>query len=345
MVDQWELILHHTYSGTPGVVFDSSPARGSHGVALGLDQSDFSIDGQAAGSGSVRLHRNGRIAVTPTKGWDRLQGIRVEVLCRSEKPEGGGRLVDANRSFFLALHASGVDASFFGVSPVSLQRFSAPFDGDVIPDGWILIGVLHDGAATLEISLNGTVVKRWTDTPLVPVAPTKAVTIGSERTADLFFTGQIDDVKVWRPSPHKADDDFIRRVVKANLTDCWAEWGRRLRDALDELGTENPECPARIANLLDRAIASTVAQTQIHNRPRWEEAVTEYRRLWSAGHLDQIGPLLAGLVSALQSEGLDQNPDYLALVNDACWKELVSKTPPMDCDPQFTRMISGASEA
>jgi len=74
---------------------------------------------------------------------------------------------------------------------------------------------------------------------MIDVAPTKAVTIGSERTADLFFTGQIDDVKVWRPSPHKADDDFIRRVVKANLTDCWAEWGRRLRDALDELGTES----------------------------------------------------------------------------------------------------------
>ncbi len=35
--EPWELILHHTYSGTPGAIFDHSPGRGAHGVGVGLD--------------------------------------------------------------------------------------------------------------------------------------------------------------------------------------------------------------------------------------------------------------------------------------------------------------------
>jgi hypothetical protein len=49
MAELWELILHHSYTGTPGVVFDQSPRRGSHGVAVGgVDKKSHELQGKSA---------------------------------------------------------------------------------------------------------------------------------------------------------------------------------------------------------------------------------------------------------------------------------------------------------
>ena len=67
MADPWELILHHTYTGTPGVVCDQSPGRGSHGVAVNLADSDFLVNGISAGSGAVTFHPGSSVRVSGSK--------------------------------------------------------------------------------------------------------------------------------------------------------------------------------------------------------------------------------------------------------------------------------------
>ena len=88
MAATWELILNHTYAGTPGVVFDLSPGRGAHGTAINLPDSDFLTDGASRGSGAVDFRSGGRISVRPTQAWDRLGGVRGEVTCVFEDISG-----------------------------------------------------------------------------------------------------------------------------------------------------------------------------------------------------------------------------------------------------------------
>lgn len=356
MIEPWELILHHTYTGTPGVVFDHSPGRGSHGTAVGLESGDFVLDGFANGSGAVRFRRNGLISVAPTSGWDRLGAFRAEVTFRCDRPGGNGHFLDARPlSIFGLLSDRTIEFGFKTTdgapgSALGWHRFAITFDDfGVDPLTWTTAGVLHDGAGTLQILLNGENVATWRDRPLQPVRPATTVTIGNDPGGTLPFPGSIDDIKIWRPNPTKITGDFTDRIVKAGLTDCWAQWGKKFRDALDDLAARDSECPARIARLLDAAMASALASALTHSpasRQTWEHAVASYRRLWSSGHVAEIGPVLTGLRDALKSEGVDieQDPAFLTLIDDACFRELMRITPPLDCDPEFTQMLTGGGE-
>lgn len=344
MIEPWELILHHSYAGTPGVVFDHSPGRGSHGTAVGLGPGDFVHDGVASGSGAVRFRRRGLISVTPTRGWDRLGAFRAEVVFRCDRPGGNGQIFDTRP---LAVFAHFSDRTFdFGFNTTDgLQRFGVAFDDiGVDPLAWTAAGVEHDGRGIVQIFVNGETVKTWRDRPLQQVHPTASVTIGNGPDGALEFPGLIDDVKFWRPNPTKFKSDFTDRIVKAGLTDCWAQWGKRFRGALDELSARDRECPARIARLIDEVMSNGLASIghSPGTRQAWEHAVASYRRLWPNGDLAEMGPVLAGLRDALKSEGVDleQDPAYQALSNDRCFRELIRLTPPLDCDPQFAQMLS-----
>jgi hypothetical protein len=87
MAETWELICHHTYQGIPGVVVDTSPAGASYGRAIGLNDSDFLVDGAAPGSGSVQFYKNGSIFVhADTAAWQSIVGIKGEVILRYRGP-------------------------------------------------------------------------------------------------------------------------------------------------------------------------------------------------------------------------------------------------------------------
>jgi hypothetical protein len=73
----WELVCHHTYAGTPGVVVDLSPGRGSHAVAEGLQDADILADGVTPGSGAVNLFDPGaRIHEPAGPAWAPLDAVR-----------------------------------------------------------------------------------------------------------------------------------------------------------------------------------------------------------------------------------------------------------------------------
>ena len=193
VLEPWELILHHTYSGTPGVIFDHSPGRGAPGVAVGLDPTDFLTDGATAGSGAVRFFRRKAIRVTPTRGWDHLGAFAAEVTFKAEVDEARGRLFTGEQNFFAALfNGDTIDFGFRAGS--DWQRFPVRFDeAGVDPRDWTTARIVHDGISRVQLTLNGSVAGVWEDRPLRPVATVPALTIGNEWNSSLGFDGLIDD--------------------------------------------------------------------------------------------------------------------------------------------------------
>lgn len=351
MLDPWELILHHTYSGTPGVIFDHSPKHGSHGTLVELTPGDFVLDGATSGSGAFRGRRNGYVAVTPSYGWDRLGAIRIEVTFKCDTAEGAQHFLDGRpQSVFCGIFEGTVDFGFrtpdgWPGAFLGLQRFGVTFEeAGISPGEWHTVSAVHDGYGTVVISANGEVVRSWRDTPLQPVPPMSSVTIGNAPVGPLPIRGLLDEIKVWRPNDNRIKSDFTERVVKAGVTDCWVQWGKKFRDTLDELAAIDVECPQRIAHLIDavaRSVLPAVLTRSAASREAWDRAVADYRRLWTSGHVADIHDVLTGLLDALRVEGVDleNNPAYVALINDPCYQKLIGMTPPLTCDPDFVRML------
>jgi Concanavalin A-like lectin/glucanases superfamily len=352
VADPWELILHHSYTGTPGVVFDDSPGRDSHGVLVNLTPADFLTDGQSPGSGAVSfLHPRSRIRVEVGKSWNPLGGVRGEVVCLLEIAKSTDVIVDGG-SFWFAVR-NGALRAWFNAQPHQYQVDSRVngFDPSfTVPVGqWMTLGFLYDGASKAELSFNGTTVARLQQ-PLWPVNPSNRVFIGDiALPLSLISTnmaGQIDDVKIWRINPHRADDEFTGRPVDEGVKECWAQWTQALRDVL----SRHLDCAIHLRDMIRRAIDSLIRDGLNHGvqtDERWHKAADSYRDHWSHGDLADIVPVLVDLVTWLRLAGLDprHNPDVVALLDDACLKTILEEAPPPNCDPQFTNMLRDLASA
>ncbi len=348
MADPWELILHHAYTGTPGVVFDQSPGRGSHGVAVNLPDGDFLSDGAQPGSGAVNFQRNSMIRVSVTKNWSPLSGVRAEVVCIRDSAAGIDAMIDGD-SFKFSLRGDGFGA-WFSSYPHQYSEiwthFHAIDPAFKVPTGqWMTLGFLHDGASTLELDFNGKTVARLSR-PLWPVNSTTNVTVGNfTSTPTSGMGGRIDDVKVWRINPHRVDEEFTGRPVDESVKACWAEWSHAFGAVLHDHG----DCEIQLRQLLLRAIESVIRDGLNHGdqtRDRWQLAADDYRQLWSAGNLADIVPILADLISYLQLVGLDpiKNADVIALLKYPCLKNIADQVPQMYCDDQFTDMLGNLTK-
>lgn len=348
----WELILHHSYSGTPGVAFDHSPGHAAHGRGVDLGPADFVLDGQSAGSGAVRTRRRGRISVTPTASWGQLSALSVELIFRREKADGSGHLLSAPGSFFVGLFSDGqldlgVTTQWHSPgSHLGLLRHSVTLsDHGIDHMSWVKAGYVYDGISTVQLYLNGRLAKTWADRPLEPVRPVSALTIGNAQDGLLPFDGLIDDVKVWRPSPQRITHDFLIRILDGGLSDCWREWGRQFRAGLTALATDDVECAGSLFRMVSRAQAA-LAQAVTHNSTTlqaWQSAVSRYQRLWARGDVAAIGAVLTELLDTLSAAGvpLDQTAAIRELIESRCFSELVDRVPPLDCDPALLQMLSG----
>ena len=348
MADPWELILHHAYTGTPGVIFDQSPGRGSHGVAVNLPDSDFLSNGAQPGSGAVNLQRNSVIRVPVTKNWSPLGGVRAEVVCIRDGAARADVLIQCD-SFSFALRGDVLGAWFSSYPHFSeiWSSYHAIDPAFTVPTGqWMTLGFLHDGCSTMELHFNGKTVARLSQ-PLWPVNSTTNVSVGNytSGSAASGFGGRIDDVKVWRINPHRVDEEFTGRPVDEGVKQCWAEWSR----AFGAIADNDQDCAARLRHLVARAVDSVIRDGLNHGvqtRDRWHLAADSYRELWAEGDLADIVPILADLMSYLQLTGLDpmQNPDVAALLNDPCLKRIADHMPQMDCDDQFADLLGNLTK-
>ncbi|KUI34708.1 hypothetical protein AU195_09315 [Mycobacterium sp. IS-1496] len=356
MVDAWELILHHTYTGTPGVVFDHSPRRGSHGTAVNLADADFHTDGRTHGSGAVSFHPDAKVVVPAEAGWNPLSGVRGEVTCRFDTATGIDVLIDAKSFYFY--RRSGELGCWFDESPHQYTDITTGLNGlgppVSIPVGqWVRLGFLHDGVSTAELYVDDVPVARIVR-PLWTVKPTTVVAIGDFVTAPPASTsgvsGRIDDVRVWRLDPDRIAREFIGRPMDPATAECWADWFDQLAAAFEALRQANPDCPKRILDLVGEAIHSGLADALTRtpqSRSTWLQAAADCQQKWTAGDLAGIATTLAGLTTWLQFEGVDltQIPALQELLNDPCWKQLIALAPPMNCDPAFTDLLSGGAGA
>jgi len=352
MIPPWELILHHSYSGTPGVAFDHSPGHASHGRAVELTASDFVLDGQADGSGAVRFRRRGRISVTPTANWSPLNALSAEVVFKRETDDTNGHIVNARGSFLIGFFGGhelslrvatnwGVPGAFLG----ELSFSASIADLGIDPKSWVRAGFVYDGIGRAQLFLDGVLAKTWTDRPLQPVRPVTELTIGNERGGVLPFDGLIDDVKIWRPNPNRITRDFLVRILDGGVSDCWVDWGKKFRAALTDLAARDVECAGTLFNLVNQ-VQATVGTIVVHSpatRAAWEQAIADYQRLWAGGDVAAIGPVIMRLLETLRAEGvpLDQVTAVRALIESRCFQELMRRLTPLDCDPQFTHMLTG----
>jgi hypothetical protein len=340
MVDPWELILHHTYTGVPGVVFDQSPGRASHGTAVNLQEHDFHRQGVTASSGAVTFRPGGFVQVPGANNtWGPLGGVRVELVCRCESAGGGGVLIDGG-SFTFSLSGGFLSAGFSHGAGSSQYVTGGSPDSVHVPDNeWVTLTMVNNGLSRVEFLLNGASFTLFSE-PIEPINAATIVTIGSAQNGVGTFTGSIDDVKVWRPNPHYIDSVFTDRPVDVGVQECWLEWGKRLTAVLDA----NSQCARHLGDLLGRAVASIVRQgatSGADTAAQWDFAAERYAELWSEDRLSEIVGVLVDLVAWLRGHGLDpaQNAEFNTLLNDDCFTQLKDAIPPLNCDPKFTSFL------
>ncbi|MDT5211031.1 MAG: hypothetical protein QOF67_3446 [Mycobacterium sp.] len=352
MADTWELICHHTYSGTPGVVYDLSPKHESPGTAVDLADSDFLADGATAGSGAVRFDTSGALIRIPAnKSWQPLDAVRAEVtLLLDPSPPGGipsvSRLIDAGSVQF-DIRSGGLRAWFISY-PLRYSEVSTHLNGVVpnfqVPTGrWMTAGFLHDGFAVQELTLDGQVVAR-ADLPLWPVTGAGDVTIGNAAGGGTPIRGLLDEVKVWRSNPRRTFEEFFDRPMDEATARCWADYLRQFAQWM----RTHPDCARLLQEAVKTAGDSVVRQAlthRPHTRRRTLDTAKRYRRLWSAGELDSpaMAKLLADLRTSLRSTGAgpDTNPDVQALLDSDCLRQFLSEVGPPECDPAFLAMLRG----
>lgn len=337
MAAPWELVLHYTFAGAPGVIFDHSPARRSHGQPVNLSAGDFVQDGATTGSGAVRVRPTTGIRVPISESWRPLGGLRIELICETELLRAGGSLITADTVAF------STGGGYFGGDFSFTHGWSGAFgEGGGGPrplpaTRWLTVAVQY-GAGGVHAEIDGDVVSRWDGWDGLLSAP-REIVVGNDRTGARGLTGLIDDIKIWRMHPQFIGKGFVERPVSPEVGRCWAEWSRRL----DEMLRADPDCAEKMAVLLPRAMFAMMSN--IPRTPEVQAQITElslrYQEFWKQGRLSEVSGVLADLVAVLRNAGF--NPANIALLqellNDPCFASF-GESLPMNCDSEFTDMFA-----
>lgn len=344
MTDRWELILDHSYAGVPGVIFDQSPGRKSHGTAFHLSSSDFFPDGANPGSGAVAFPPGSAVRVSPDAHWPGAP-FRCEIMCRCDVAGGGGRLIDVGGFAF------GMYAGLPSFNYVLANEEGAggtvynPADPPVMPyNTWVPVGIVYDGLSDVVFTVRGDVVGTF-HLGAAQLADFANIVIGNRRQFyDEAWQGQIDDVKFWRFNPHWVDGTFVNRPTDPGIRDCWSQWSKALGGAL----RADRECADHVREVIAAAVQSVKvrAAALAAADPTWQQAVNDYQRCWARGDFQGVQDALIRVISAMGTKlQLNTDPALLALANDACVQKIKDRLPSLDCDAQFVDLLLGAAKA
>lgn len=348
MAGTWELICHHTYAGTPGVVFDCSPLHASHGTAVNLPDGDFLTDGAAPGAGSVSFHRaNGFVHVPGTApAWQSLGAIKGEITLRRE-PAVHGFMIGGNTFQFYV--RSDMLNAWFSSTPTQYAQINSAWDPAggqpyLVPTGrWLTLGFLHDGFGRMELYADGEVVARKQGTyhPVNAPGP-QGIAIGNALSGGAQLAGEIDEVKIWRLNPRRFDEEFLGRPADRATAECW----RRYRHELSEALQRHPDCARYIAELIQKALDYLHRRAQAagpQTEARLAELQAKYRKLWRKGKIGgtAMAEVLAAIVALLRSAGvpLESDPVIAELTNAECLQRIQAELKPLECDRQAIKLL------
>jgi hypothetical protein len=349
MAELWELICHHTYRGIPGVVVDLSPSGASHGRISGLDDGDFLTDGRTTGSGSVRFYKqDGRVHIpTEATPWQSIVGIKGEVTLRRQPSLG---FVLDSDAFQLHVRGNTLDmpVAWFSSNPNQYSEISTVFDSVGpqpyrIPAGpWVTLGFMHDGFGTMELYADGQVVARRSGSYAPVNAPGGAgLSIGNAlRSGSLACNGEIDEVKIWRLSPRRFDDEFYSRPMTSETADCW----RRFRQEIDAALRRHPDCTKQFGSAVKNATEGLMRKASAKgSQQRLEDFAEDYNRLWRTGAVDspEMVTLFVDLIAWLRITGIapDLGQSLAELGDSGCLKIILAELTPPNCDPQIATLL------
>jgi len=339
----WELICHHTYTGIPGVIVDLSLHGHSHGEAIDLDDSDFIADGVGVDSGAIRINgaRTGIHVATGSSAWNSLPGIKVEAILRREAAHHNV-ILDCS-SFAFQIHLEALKVNFGSIEiDSSIHHTNQPL---AVPDDqWIMLGFMHDGFGTLELTLDGEVVARRNIALPAIEPPQGGLRIGNTVSAallDMSLKGDIDEIKIWRGSPREIYDQFHSRRMSPKAADCWREFELSLQAAL----RRHPECAGELHEGTRDFLYSLLHQILSHpdGREQLQRASIVYQRLWRTGQINspEMVDCFANLLDFLRAIGLDISNSEFA--NSKCLQTVIGELRPLDCDRQFVKLWEALS--
>jgi len=341
MSDPWELLLHHSYAGSPGVIFDDSPKRQNHGRGRGLQATDYMADGKGQRSGAVQFRPGTIVDVGADEPWDPIQVLKAEIVCKWDEPIRGVLFDAGTYSFSIVHEALRFDVRVDGVGIGHSMTEPDPGDPPAIPlNKWTTLGVFFDFITGFSgFTIDGEEVDRVDSSWAPSLFGTDRIGIGNSMS-DLGqnWHGAIDDVKIWRLDPKWVDGTFTNRPVDPRVRDCWDKWSDGLGKALGA----DIECALRVGTLIQAAVNSLIRKTyRSANRGRWEAAVTDYRMRWEGGDLSGVADALNSVIAEIGTDlQLTTDPAIMALLNDPCVQRLIGNVPSLDCDPAFTGIFS-----
>jgi hypothetical protein len=343
MAEVWQLICHHTYAGTPGVIPDLSDGGSPGFAADGLADSDFLRDGAFPNSGSIRFYGAGRVHVPKGESWNRIGGIMGEARLRWQASPPGVYTIVYSDSFHFYIR-NGVLVGWFAGDPVSYAEISVHNDQVgpqpyIIPTGkWVTLGFAHNGLDRMELSADGQIIARKV-TPLnrVAAASSAGLSIGSTPAGDPL-NGEIDEVKIWRLNPKRMVEQFWDRPMDDAAVDCYRRFVEELAAAL----ARHPDCLRQVTSTARNTVESMLNEALAkgpETNERLHKLAHEYRRMWTAGQIDspEMAKLLADTLKWLQLSGIDPTSDARVqnLIGSSCWQMIAREVKPPDCDTQL----------
>ncbi|MGE2722420.1 hypothetical protein [Mycolicibacterium celeriflavum] len=310
---------------------------------------DFHPDGHGPDSGSISFRNAAScIHVEATNGWDTIDALRVEAVCRLGLAASGGHfqtLIHCKNRFYLAIYNSDHNTrtvNILAAVHAGTQQLFSLLSPRLPIDEWLTVGVWFNGWDRLELSVNEAVVR--TKSSSIGVGPLRGaspaiVDIGGRGFHRVKFEGRIDDVKISRSNPRAVAEDFLNRPMDSETAECWARWGRKLLDWL----RRNPRCADELAALVTqmRHTVYTIDQ-DAELREMFRRAAETYAKEWRIGSLasDAMVDALVGVSSVIDRAGIPVRASVDLLTASDCWARLSTEIPVPQCDPHLTKLAN-----
>jgi hypothetical protein len=176
----------------------------------------------------------------------------------------------------------------------------------------------------------------------------KGISIGNTLDGRHPWTGDIDDVKVWRLNPNRVRNKFLGRPIDKATADYWARYVDSMRAAFVKYPDCAKQLTAEMRDAVNRSVREIAAQGP-ETRQRTSELTARYAELWATNDIDgpEMGQAISDLVTWLRLIGVQPEEDDRTkkLKSSRCWKLITSKLAGLDCDPKVEAMIGMFGDA